>query len=159
MIRKAIGIVLVVCILTALSGLIRGGGARSSPAAAGPSQEEVKLQDERRQRDEQSAKRQVVTFGVIQGIYSNLRDPDSFKLQSVFIPDNDKVVVSCVEYFARNGFGGMNREYAVGTSTHGDFKFSPNNARIWNKMCATKLGRDFKTYGEFALERIKAASN
>ncbi|MBR8221117.1 MULTISPECIES: hypothetical protein [Burkholderia cepacia complex] len=159
MIRKAIGLVLVVCILTTLSGLIRGWGSRSSPAAAAPSQEEVRQQEEKRQRDEQSKKMQVITYGVIRDIYTNLRDPDSFKLHSVFIPDNDKVLVSCVEYFARNGFGGMNREYAVGTSTHGDFKFSPNNARIWNKMCADKRGQDFKTYGEFALERIKAASN
>ncbi|WP_254609137.1 hypothetical protein [Burkholderia lata] len=46
MIRKAIGLVLVVCILTTLSGLIRGWGSRSSPAAAAPSQEEVRQQEE-----------------------------------------------------------------------------------------------------------------
>jgi hypothetical protein len=62
--------------------------------------------------------------------------------------------VFCSEWLWRH-----DREYAVGTGAHGDFKFSPNNARIWNKMCANKLDQDFKTYGEFALECIKAASN
>ncbi len=162
MLRKALWLVLVVCILSALSSIIRGGGSQSAPAAAAPSPNEVRQQEEKQQHDDNSGygkNRQIITAGVIETIYKNLRDPESFKLHSVFVPDNNKVLVSCVEYFARNGFGGMNREYAVGTSTNGDFKFSSNNAAVWNKMCAHKPSTDFKTYGEFVLGRIKATDN
>ena len=159
MIRKALGLVLVVCIVTVLSSLIRGWLPHSSPMALAPSPEEVRQQVEKRQRDEQDKNMQVVTYAVIETLYKNMRDPDSFKLHSVYVLESSTVLVSCVEYYARNGFGGMNREYAVGTSTHGDFKFSANNATVWNKMCANKPGSDFKIYGEYSLKRIKILSN
>ena len=48
MIRKALGLVLVVCIVTVLSSLIRGWLPHSSPMALAPSPEEVRQQVEKR---------------------------------------------------------------------------------------------------------------
>jgi hypothetical protein len=63
-----------------------------------------------------------------------MRNPDSFRLDSVHVSDAG---VACIEYRAQNGFGGMNRESALigngyaamSSDKPGDF------VRAWNKEC------------------------
>ena len=69
-----------------------------------------------------------------------MRNPDSFKLESVHIMPKEKVV--CYQYRSQNGFGGMTRGNAV--ITKDKMSTSENNpgfARIWNKECL-KGGED-----------------
>lgn len=60
-----------------------------------------------------------------------LRDPNSLSWDSIMANDDGSVV--CLEYRARNGFGGMNKEFAV--FVHGK---PSQDAKIWNKNCANK---------------------
>lgn len=59
---------------------------------------------------------------------SSLRDPDSMKLDAVRVSDDRQIV--CIEYRARNGFGGVNRSMAVFV----DRKQQATDA-AWNKHC------------------------
>lgn len=61
---------------------------------------------------------------------SAARDPDSLVIDHA--NQNAKQTYVCVEYRAKNGFGGMNREHAVFTNKGGDM-----SARAWNKRCTT----------------------
>lgn len=61
-------------------------------------------------------------------IKKTMRDPDSLVWES--IRANDDASVICVEYRARNGFGGMNREFAV----YANSKVS-QKPTAWNKHC------------------------
>jgi hypothetical protein len=64
-------------------------------------------------------------------IKDNLRDPDSLVWES--IRANDDATVLCIEYRARNGLGGMNREFIVYA------KGAPSQKpAVWNKHCAGK---------------------
>lgn len=58
------------------------------------------------------------------------RDPDSLVIDEAWA--NSSKTFVCVEYRARNGFGGMNREHAVFTKLGGD-----TSARAWNKRCTS----------------------
>jgi hypothetical protein len=61
-----------------------------------------------------------------------LRDPDSLVWEDMRA--NDDATVICLEYRARNGFGGMNREFAV----YGGGEVSQKPA-AWNKYCTQPL--------------------
>lgn len=65
-----------------------------------------------------------------------MRDPDSLTWES--IRSNDDASVICLEYRARNGFGGMNREFAV--LANGKASQKP---AAWNKHCTQPL-KDMK---------------
>lgn len=72
------------------------------------------------------------TVAVTRTIRSALREPDSVKWES--IRANDDASLVCIEYRARNGFGGMNREIAViqGASVS-------QRPADWNKHCTKAL--------------------
>lgn len=65
-------------------------------------------------------------------IKKNLREPESMTLESARANDDASVV--CLEYRARNGFGGMSKEFVV---------FAQNKAHqtpeAWNKHCTQPL--------------------
>lgn len=61
------------------------------------------------------------------------RDPDSLVIESMSANDDGTVV--CSEYRARNGFGGMNRGYAMALNG----KVTLDNAGLWNKHCTKPL--------------------
>lgn len=65
-------------------------------------------------------------------IKSAMRDPDSLVWESIHT--NDDATVMCFEYRARNGFGGMNREFAV--IAQGRMSQKP---AAWNKHCVKPL--------------------
>lgn len=66
------------------------------------------------------------------GVKSKMRDPSSFALESA--RSNEDATVICLEYRARNGFGGMNKEFIVGTT-----KKVSQDAVAWNKHCTKPL--------------------
>lgn len=65
-------------------------------------------------------------------VKSAMRDPDSLTWET--IRANDDASVICMEYRARNGFGGMNREFAV--LVNGKASQKPE---AWNKHCTQPL--------------------
>jgi hypothetical protein len=53
-------------------------------------------------------------------LQDQMRDPDSFVVEKVFTMTNKAtVVITCFEYRARNGFGGMDRDAALYTEYQG----------------------------------------
>lgn len=64
-------------------------------------------------------------------IKTGLRDPESVSWQH--IRANDDATVVCLEYRARNGFGGLSLERA----TYAKGRLS-NESSAWNKYCAAK---------------------
>lgn len=71
-----------------------------------------------------------------------MREPKSFELISALGMETD---VICLEYRARNGFGGMNVERSVVVGT----ALTPSSAKTftktWNSRCAGKTGADLTT--------------
>ena len=61
-----------------------------------------------------------------------MREPDSLVWES--LSANEDASVICLEYRARNGFGGMNREFAVIAEGSASQK-----ASAWNKHCTKPM--------------------
>lgn len=106
---------------------------RAEAAPLTPEEQAEKALDERRFN---------LAVGALIFIKKNLREPESVVWEGVWV--NDAATVICVEYRARNGFGGMNRELAVIT----DSKLE-KTARAWNAKC-TK-GMHDKTSARLAI--------
>lgn len=87
---------------------------------------------EQKAKEEADTKRFVVAAAVAETLKKAVRDPDSLKFDSVRISDDAKV--ACVEYRARNGFGGMNREIVIFVDG-----VSRSDAATWNKRCTGKM--------------------
>ena len=60
---------------------------------------------------------------------SSLRDPDSLVLESVY--SRVPAMAVCMEYRAKNGFGGVNRERAAFYNLQ-----LSKSASVWNRYCA-----------------------
>ncbi len=73
-------------------------------------------------------KRYVLAKLLAKSLKDSMRDPDSFVVESLRV--NDDGTVACVEYRAKNGFGGMNREFAV----YKKEKIT-KDAGAWNASC------------------------
>ena len=67
---------------------------------------------------------------VAEALRNSLRDPQSLTIE--YLGVNKESSIACIEYRAKNGFGGMNRTYAVLKNE----KFLFQNADAWNKNCA-----------------------
>jgi hypothetical protein len=74
-----------------------------------------------------------------------MRNPDSFKLASVYLTQNG---TACYEYRAQNGFGGMNFEQAVLTIKGDDIltKGMEGFSTLWNRECTKGGGEDIVDY-------------
>lgn len=105
-----------------ISGFSEGAGLVS------PEQKKARQDDEARFK---------LAWSRVSAVKSLMRDPESFALESVHVTHADIV---CIEYRARNGFGGMNRESVIVDgvqpyqSTDDDGKFR----RKWNELCAAQ---------------------
>lgn len=71
------------------------------------------------------------------GIKKSLRDPGSLVWESIHASADGSV--ACFDYRARNGYGGMGREFVV----FADGKAS-KNPRDWNKRCVDKALADMR---------------
>jgi hypothetical protein len=72
---------------------------------------------------------------VASAIKRSLRDPDSVKWAGIWT--NDDASTICIEYRARNGFGGMNHEHVAVTKAG-----ASQEAEAWNRSCANKQLHD-----------------
>lgn len=80
----------------------------------------------------------IQAVAATRALKASLRDPDSVRWDSVLV--NEDGTVACIEYRARNGFGGMNREFVVFTSNT-----ATQSAAAWNKRCANKQMHDMRS--------------
>lgn len=97
-------------------------------------QEEEKLKQElaKIKESDLKEKRFRVAIALLKSVKNSLRDPESFAVEYVGV--NEDTTVACVEYRAKNGFGGMNKEFAV----YAKDKIS-QSPESWNKYCRTNL--------------------
>lgn len=72
------------------------------------------------------------TVAVARALKDGLRDPGSLAWES--IRANDDASLVCLRYRARNGFGGINREFAV--VDHGKVSQRTDD---WNRRCTAPL--------------------
>jgi hypothetical protein len=85
--------------------------------------------------EERFSKQAAFAWAVTQMVKDAMRDPTSFVVEEALV--NDAGTVACLTFRSRNGFGGMNREFAV----YAAGKLSQSGA-IWNKHCAGKRLND-----------------
>jgi hypothetical protein len=97
-------------------------------------QQEEKTKQELAKIKEENLKesRFRVAVALLKSVRSSLRDPESFVVE--FVGVNEDSTVACVEYRAKNGFGGMNKEFAV----YAKDKIS-QSPESWNKYCRTNF--------------------
>ena len=118
------------------------GGARLTPAARAELQAASSAAPNAAPASEpkKAEKNYAYAYVAAKELRDTMRDPDSFKLTSAYIIKDTGNV--CYEYRARNGFGGMNKGYAV--LYKAGLVTSEQNARrftaAWNKYCAHKDG-------------------
>jgi hypothetical protein len=116
----------------------------TSPATATPapiSKEQAELNRKIKEMAEQRFQQTVL---VLTSIKANLREPSSVECVDISSSDDGSLV--CVQYRARNGFGGMNVESA--TAARGKLR---TGSAAWNKDCAGKSLREMK-YARLALQ-------
>lgn len=83
------------------------------------------------------------------------RDPESFKLAEVLSMPKG---AACLDYRARNGFGGMNLESAVVVGMKFKTKGSDGFTDMWNLYC-TKTGNDITSQVSSLIQAIDAAQS
>lgn len=138
--KKTSGCAMVAAGLLALVGIFMVVGMitndYSTPSSASTTSAKAKADDG---STEKSTRAQTLVLL----IRKTLRNPDSFKAESVLVTDALSV---CATYRAENGFGGMNREQAVMSADK--TKALNSNERgftaLWNAECAGKTGLETK---------------
>jgi hypothetical protein len=94
---------------------------------------------------DQDAK-ELRTADLVSSLYQSARDPSSLTVNSVLYMPSGAI---CMEYRARNGFGGLNLEHGLetpkGLISVGDFD---NFAEQWNRFCTGKVGDDMTYYAK-----------
>lgn len=78
-------------------------------------------------------KREAAGYAAAKVLRQMMRDPDSFVVESASVSEDAQLV--CIEYRSRNGFGGMNREFAAFRNGKPYLK----DAGVWNKHCTQRL--------------------
>ncbi len=108
--------------------------ARLSAMTPEQRQAEIKKKEEEKRNKENRA---MNSASAISSLKNALRDPSSLQLDWVGV--NEKGTVVCIDYRAKNGFGGYAKEYI--TYVNG----SPSkSAETWNANCANKSLYDYK---------------
>jgi len=100
-------------------------------------QAEIKKKEEDKRNKENRAANSAVA---VASLKSALRDPSSLELDWVGV--NEKGTVICIDYRAKNGFGGYSSEYI----TYVNGKAS-KSADSWNANCAHKEMYNYKHIG------------
>lgn len=75
-----------------------------------------------------AAKRVTLAKLLAMTVKENAREPESVKFESMLVAKNGDV--ACAEYRARNGFGGMNKEFVVVVGDE-----VKRDTRTWSKRC------------------------
>jgi phage terminase large subunit GpA-like protein len=118
-----------------------GAAILVSAISSNQKQDEIAQTEARMSPEQKAAKeaenkaamvRTLVARKAVEELKTAMRDPSSLAVESIRLNDDSTLV--CIEYRARNGFGGMNREFIVMTKT-ANYK-TPDR---WNKHCTQKL--------------------
>lgn len=148
--RISIGVILIASIFGALNSYTSINTRRDVDikekervAALTPEQRQAEIEAKRLKEQaemdaklekERSHKEEINRIGfarqVNEALQKSMRDPQSLTVESLMVNKNG--TVACIEYRARNGFGGMNRSFAV--LENGHFYF--DKAEVWNRTCA-----------------------
>lgn len=123
-------IFLFVLILTAVVFLLLPSGETNSPTTHDEIARKEKEAIENAKKSEQ--KQNALALLLYETIRSGLRDPESMRISSLLV--DPTASIACMEYRARNGFGGVNSELAV----YSNGKIN-NDAKSWNKHCTVGL--------------------
>jgi hypothetical protein len=109
------------------------------PASSSKSTAETKKADPEEKKEDSILF--VAAIGAKQ-LKQAMRDPDSFRLESVTVVDASKAI--CYDYRSRNGFGGMNVGHAAWSGDRKKFLTSEQSgfAALWNRECANKSGTE-----------------
>lgn len=101
---------------------------RTAERQAQQEQERIKEAARKAEQDAKMARSLAIAQAQIL-IKESLRDPDSLEWDSKFYNLSNGAM--CFQYRARNGFGGMNREFLVVAKG----KVYENQAARWNQFC------------------------
>lgn len=107
----------VIVFFVGMGALILAVGAfmnrSTEPSAPPPPKTEAQIQAEKAKKDEED--KQAVMRGRVvtlaRAVKERMRDPDSLVWEEMRANEDGSVV--CLEYRAKNGFGGMNREFVI----------------------------------------------
>lgn len=84
------------------------------------------------QAEQEADQRTIAAASALKLLKGSVRDPDSFQLESVRANDGGSLI--CIEYRARNGFGGMNRSFVAFADGR-----ALQSVGEWNKRCTRQL--------------------
>jgi hypothetical protein len=87
---------------------------------------------EQKAKEERENLRFNVARTVIANLKKSLRDPTSLAVESIFV--NEDSTILCMEYRAKNGFGGTNKEILVLLNDR-----SSKKPADWNKHCTKEM--------------------
>ena len=124
--NKKVGIVGIVVAVALLALVVKASLRTSTPDSRTLEQIAAAAVADKAHSDRMSA-----SAIALRTIKMSLRDPDSVKWASVSASKDATIV--CVEYRAKNGFGGMNLEYATAVGVVVSTK-----PEAWNKHCIGK---------------------
>jgi hypothetical protein len=123
------GCFLVVIASLAVFGTVGIMSSKTPPAPPPP--EPIPTREQIAQDKKKEATRLMVLM-YMQALKKDLRDPDSLVWETVRANDNASVI--CIEYRAKNGFGGMNRDFIAVVNNN-----VKRDAAAWNKHCTVPL--------------------
>lgn len=121
---------LAVRLVVVLLGVTFVGVSVQQSLGLGPSRPEPTA--EQKAASQAAARRATTAAAAMKVLRQNMRDPESLVWEDVRADADGRLV--CLQYRARNGFGGMNREQAV--VKDGTVSSSPS---VWNKQCTQPL--------------------
>lgn len=99
---------------------------------------EARQNKEKEEQKKLQEKRASSAYQSLQVVKSSLNDPDSLRINSIGV--NEIATIVCVDYRAKNAYGG----YIRGTATFIKGKAS-QSAEVWNANC-TGTGKGFYDY-------------
>lgn len=121
--KKSVGIFGILVAIGFIAVLVNVAGNEQRHVAKTPEERAAEAAADHRVR-------QAVRIGT--ALKSSLRDPGSLEFES--IRTNDDATLVCLQYRAKNGFGGTNKEIAVYRNGNGT-----KSAEAWNKYCTARL--------------------
>lgn len=129
--KTGIGTWLVVIFLALGVGPLLIAAFNADPTASPATSAKAETPEQKLAREARD-KQIVVAMTAAKTIKNNLRDPDSLKWEDARANADGSVL--CLEYRAKNGFGGMNRTKAA--YLNGKYTETTN---AWNKNCTKPL--------------------
>lgn len=118
-----------------IAGLLVVFGIKASIDSASPPQQSAPKTPEQIARDEASERRHLVVAITAKQLKNALREPES--VDWIYMGTDENAEVVCLQYRARNGFGGMSVERMTVTTQE-----SGQDAALWNRHCGKAMMYD-----------------